>query len=213
MRVKSDIHENFFENAPPVEERRLEIVETELFRYIRNRGKVIEKEFASKQAFKIDLNHPKMLNALVDAFFDIRRIEDFHNLNDGPSQVKLAANIAFWFLRWQPCSILPQEDFLSSPNLTLKEKKKLLLINENLMVTYLLANVFVGSEGICAAAPLKSSLEWEGYYEYLFYYLVYRLRSPKELEAVLKTVTLHPLWRVQQDISFMNKDRKHEMDK
>lgn len=87
----------------------------------------------------------------------------------------------------------------------------MLLVNENLMVTYLMANVFIGSNnGECKMAPPRAKAEWKGYYEYLFYYLVYRLRSPKELEAMLKSVTLHPLWEVQHDIYFKEKKEPEE---
>ena len=210
MRVRYDIHENFFESAKPDEKRRFEIIESEIYKYIRDLGAVICKEFSDKQGFSIDINRPKVFNALVDAFTDIRRIEAFHIIDNGPDQVKMASHVAFWFIRWQPCSIVPQEDFLKSTVLTQREKKKLLLLNENLMVTYLQAAVFIGGNtNRCMSAPFRSLPEWEGYYNYLLYYLVYRLRSPKELEAILKTITLHPLWKVQKDIYFGQKDEAY----
>lgn len=125
MRVQYDIHESFFKNSEPSEEARFEKEIEIILKYIYNRSAVIQKEFESKIALKINLNFPKFLNALVDSFADIRRIVDFHELGNGPDQVKLASHVAFWFIRWQPCSIESQEDFLLSTALTKKEKKEI----------------------------------------------------------------------------------------
>jgi len=170
--------------------------------HIHSYGSCIEEEFKSKIAFEITLNYPKLFNALVDSFSDIKRIEVFHPLKKGSNQVKLASHVAFWFLRWQPCSIEPQNDFLESIDLKKSEKKKLMLINEILMVPYLISSIFKNGEIECKKTPVKSMVEWKGYYEYLLYYLAYRLRSPKELEAMLGSATLHPLWKVHNDIYF-----------
>jgi len=202
MRVLYDTNKNFFNTSSPLEKKLFENELTIMLNYMRSSGSVIQEEFKSEMALEINLNYPKFFNALVDSFYDIRRIADFHPLNKRqPDQVKLASHVAFWFIRWQPCSINPQDDFLES-NLTKKEKKKLLFINETLMVNYLISNVFKGGEIKCKVAPDESMKEWEGYYEYLFYYLSYRLRSPKELEAILKSITLHPVFKVHNNIHF-----------
>ena len=81
-------------------------------------------------------------------------------------------------------------------------RTRLLFINEELCVNILINAAFDGKVPVnsCSVMLNEAEKQLKAYKRYLLYYLVYRLDSPKSLEAMLLACTIHPVWKVNSII-------------
>ena len=138
---------------------------------------------------------------LIDAYDDLLRLTNFHP-TDTPNPIKKWAYIVYWLVRHKPLRLM-SDDIVMCDELSNLAKSRLLFINEYIGVKLLMSAAFKGKkeQQIFSGGTLKEihdEAEWQlKYYKrFLLYYLVYRLETPKELEAIVLGCTIYPLWEV-----------------
>lgn len=116
---------------------------------------------------KVQLNELVLAYALIDYFEDIQRVKDFHKL-DLANGMKTVAYKVFWFLRRRPIQVLSCD-------------KNLIFVNEKFVVSYILSYLSEMDDFILD----RTEDEICAFKDTLFYYLKYRLDSPKSIELIL----------------------------
>lgn len=152
----------------------------------------------SKANVSIDIRISEMLlkQALIDALDDLMRLKDYH-VTKSPNRLKEMAYIVFWVLRRNPI-ILLSEDVTLNTKLNDIARARLLFINESFCVNLLISSAFPGGKqkSNCQMCFDEGNRQLEYFKKFLLYYLVYRLDSPKSLEAIMMGTTIFPVWEV-----------------
>lgn len=152
----------------------------------------------SKADVSIDICISEMLlkQALIDALDDLMRLKDYHITKD-PNRLKEMAYIVFWILRHKPIVLLT-EDVTLNTKLNDIARARLLFINESFCVHLLIGSAFPGGKqkSSCQICFGEGSRQLEYFKKFLLYYLVYRVDSPKSLEAIMMGTTIFPVWEV-----------------
>ena len=116
---------------------------------------------------------------------DLKRIVNFHPISFLPDLIKEVSYIAFWWLKRKPVFVPCSE----------KIKTQVLFFNEWLIATYIVSEIFDHECIKNTDSNLeRHTAEWNIALNLLFYYLVYRIDSPKILESFLIGCTLTPIW-------------------
>ena len=152
---------------------------------------------------KVCYNENSITQVLIDAVEDLKRIHEFHPINNANS-IKEAAYIGYWWQRRKPVYIDGDITKVSVDGLDdeqiKKIKAKLLFINEVCVAHYVQPKIFALAEGpIKQCASPKNQSDWVKAREHFIYFLAYRAGGPKSVEAVLSNETLHPIWKTKQD--------------
>lgn len=152
---------------------------------------------------EISYNPELVTQTLVDAIEDLKRIHDFHPINNS-NAIKEAAYIGFWWQRRKPVIIKGEISSISieglNENQTNKIKSKLLFINELCIAHYARPKIFNLLSGPYEQCSSKKNIdEWSKARDHLIYFLAYRAENPKSLEEMLMRSTLHPIWPTKQD--------------
>ncbi len=144
----------------------------------------------------ISISEILLKQALIDAFDDLSRLTNYHPTKN-PNPIKEMSYIAYWLVHHKPIRLV-NEDIISSDNLSDIARMRLLFINEEFCVKLLMNSAFEGKEekGISCPMVEEGKKQLMYYKRYLLYYLVYRLDSPKSLEAMILGCTIHPVWKV-----------------
>ncbi len=172
----------------------------EIIENIKRVAEVTEQEIGSD--ITIDYDETIISQILIDAIEDLKRIQDFHPVKN-VNAIKEAAYIGFWWIRRKPVFVNGRIGDIEVDSATENEnniiKAHLLFINEFCVSRYVLPKIFCLDKEIdhCASAANKSA--WAKAKENLIYFLAYRADSPKSIEALLTSYTLHPLWDQKQD--------------
>lgn len=152
---------------------------------------------------EISYNPELITQILIDAIEDLKRIHDFHPINNS-NAIKEAAYIGFWWQRRKPVFINGKISSISieglNENQLNKIKAKLLFINELCITHYVRPKIFNlvnGSNKLCSTK--KNIDEWNKARDHFIYFLAYRAESPKSVEEMLMRSTLHPIWPTKQD--------------
>lgn len=134
--------------------------------------------------------------ALIDAFDDLMRLKDYHVTTD-PNRLKEMSYIVFWFLRHKPIS-LEDESVVYCEKLNDIAKARLLFVNESFCIKLLVGAAFPGNtkRTNCVACVSEGDTQLKYFKKFLLYYLVYRVDSPKSIEAILMGTTIFPIWEV-----------------
>ena len=142
--------------------------------------------------FNAYINEDLVMQIVIDTIEDLKRIVDFHPVNH-LNLIKEISHLAYWWLRRKPVFVP-----LNVYNLTSVDEEtkiRLLFINEFVLVAFITAVVFDFNKLLCKCSDLKIyEYEWECARKLLFYYLVYRVDSPKNIEQFLVGSILHPVW-------------------
>lgn len=161
-------------------------------------AKALATQVSNRTGKNIDLQISGQLleQALIDAFDDLLRLTNYHP-TDAPNPIKEMAYIAYWFLRRKPLQVVP-EDIISNISLSDTARSRLLFVNEEFCVTLLLNAAFEGRRKVCPYTDIHKTAEKQRKYfqQFLLYYLAYRVDSPKSLEAIMLSCTIHPIWEV-----------------
>lgn len=148
---------------------------------------------------EINLGELETTVALRDALDDLRRLKDFHPVQD-PSPIKQRAYVAYWFLRRKPLHIINLDE-IDFDHFNYIDKQHLLYFHEFFLVTFLLTAVFDSRTPTCTNYEKKlADKQLKTIQNYLFYFLCFRVESPKSLEAILLAFSAHPIWPVNSAI-------------
>lgn len=145
---------------------------------------------------KIVISEQLLKQSLIDAFDDLSRLTDYHPTKE-PNPIKKAAYIVFWLVRHKPIWLVSEEIVLDG-KLSDIARTRFLFINEQFGVKLLMNAAFEGKKekGECNHKRDEANRQLKHYKRYLLYYLVYRMESPKALEAMTLACTIHPIWEV-----------------
>ncbi len=150
----------------------------------------------SGEIASISISEILLKQALIDAFDDLSRLINYHPTKK-PNPIKEMSYIAYWLVRHKPIR-LENEDIICNEKLSDIARMRFLFLNEEFCVKLLMNSAFEGKKERHASCSMIDAGERQlRYYKrYLLYYLVYRLDSPKSLEAMILGCTIHPAWEV-----------------
>lgn len=158
-------------------------------------------EEKAEQSIKIEVSEQLLKQSLIDAYDDLFRLTNYHP-TDTPNPIKNMAYIVYWMVRRKPIRLVT-EDIVTSKKLTDMAKARFLFINEYIGVKLLVSAAFKGKiekdvfkEENLQEIRAEAEKQLKYYQRFLLYYLVYRLQSPKELEAMVLGCTIYPIWEV-----------------
>jgi hypothetical protein len=141
-------------------------------------------------------NETQFDQIIIDTAEDLKRLKDFHPI-ETPNAIKEACYLAYWSIRRKPVFV---KNEVSGLNVEDKHKTRMLFLNEFVMAAYIVSSIFDTQSTICMCEDVdKFKTIWKQARNYLLYYLVYRLESPKSLEAFAVGCTLHPIWKLRDD--------------
>lgn len=145
---------------------------------------------------KISISEILLKQALIDAFDDLSRLTNYHPTKN-PNPIKEMSYITYWLVRHKSIR-LDNEDIISNEKLLDIARMRLLFLNEEFGVKLLMNSAFEGKEENSISCPMidEGKRQLKYFKRYLLYYLVYRLDSPKSLEAMILGCTIHPAWKV-----------------
>lgn len=148
------------------------------------------------KSVSIQISDRLLTQALIDAFDDLLRLTNYHP-TDEPNPIKEMSYIVYWLLRRKPIRLV-SEDILGEDTLSDIFKARLLFINEEFCVKLLMNAVFEGKKEKSGFSEIndEARMQLKYYKRYLLYYLVYRIDSPKSLEAMALGCTVFPIWEV-----------------
>ncbi|MCH5212752.1 MAG: hypothetical protein J1G06_07040 [Oscillospiraceae bacterium] len=145
---------------------------------------------------KIVISEQLLKQSLIDAFDDLLRLKNYHPTKD-PNPIKETAYIVYWLSRHKPIKLMTEEIVLDN-NLSEIARARFLFINEEFGIKLLVNSAFTGKneKAVCAHIHKEAKRQLKYFKHFLLYYLVYRLDSPKSLEAMMLGCTIHPVWDV-----------------
>lgn len=156
---------------------------------------------------QIEISELLLKQAIIDALDDLLRLKNYHP-TDEPNPIKEMSYIVYWLIKRDPIRLV-SEDVITDKGLSDIAQKRLLFINEEFGVKLLMNAAFAGRQEKeeCSHVYEQANKQLKYFKRFLLYYLVYRIDSPKSLEAILLGCTIHPVWKVDPVIwSFVNKD-------
>ena len=145
---------------------------------------------------KIEISEQLLKQSLIDAFDDLRRLTDYHPTK-APNPIKKMSYIVYWLMHHKPIRLI-SEEIVMNEKLSDMARTRFLFINEEFGVKLLVNAVFSGKKEkqVCEHIRDEAERQLKYYKRFLLYYLVYRMDSPKALEAMLLGCTIHPIWEV-----------------
>lgn len=120
----------------------------------------------------IKLDEKVLMHAVCDAYADIARLKDFHNIINENGAKTLAYRCS-WFLRRKPISV-------KTPNST----EEYVYINEKFVYTVLLGYL-IDEEIDLKSSNHKNIKALSNYCDTILYYLKYRTCTPQILEIII----------------------------
>lgn len=148
------------------------------------------------------LNQSVLKQAIIDCIDDLNRITDYHIQTKFPNCVKEMAYLTYWIARRKP--IVITEDSLLNDECFAEDIAwfRLMHINEYFCTLLVKGAMFPGTKrGITEDNLFNKGIEqMEIFEKFLLYYFVYRLDSPKELEAIMLGTTMIPSYEVPDHV-------------
>lgn len=153
-------------------------------------------EARTSKSVEIVISEQLLKQSLIDAFDDLLRLKNYHP-TDEPNPIKEMAYIVYWLLKHKPIHLI-SEDIVLNEQLSDIARTRFLFINEEFGVKLLLNSAFEGRQPKeqCSHMHEEASKQLKYFKHFLLYYLIYRLDSPKSLEATMLGCTIHPVWKV-----------------
>ncbi len=162
--------------------------------YANNIIKFVKKETGTEVV--VQLSEITLKQVVIDALDDLLRLKNYHP-TESPNPIKEMSYIAYWFVVRKPIR-LATEDIIKDERLSEIARTKLLFINEEFGVKLLINSAFEGGveQSTCNTMLSFGKDQIKHYKHFLLYYLIYRVDSPKSLEAMMLGCTIHPVWEV-----------------
>jgi len=137
-----------------------------------------------------------LANVILDYFYDIKRLKDFHGIEKINSQ-KIIAYTACWLLYRKPIQINNPQPEDQQINI-----KELATLNERFVLQYILNHLSVSERGSHILDRSLNSKGLENFSAMMFYYLEYRLRDAQSLEMIIASFFAGQIYeRTDKDIS------------
>jgi hypothetical protein len=137
-----------------------------------------------------------LANAILDYFYDIKRLIDFHGIEKINSQ-KMIAYTAYWLLYRKPIQIKEQQPEDEQINI-----KELATLNERFVLQYILNHLSISERGSHILDRSLTSKGLENFSAMMLYYLEYRLRDAQSLEMIIASFFAGQIYeRTEKDIS------------
>ena len=155
----------------------------------------------------------KYQRVVIDTLFDIKRIKAFHHI-EVPNDIKMTAYTAFWWIQRKPL-VIPNtyHFFLDFPKNSQDEQHYdelelwMTNINELFCAHYIMSEIFdldnKNNDCPCTEISEKRYAEYNTVFDYLYYYLCYRLNSPKSIELFIMGLLMHPIWKVRDGLGMI----------
>lgn len=189
--------EEWFANNPGLEER-FKNTETVILAAIREYTSNLRSDIEKRTGIKIKVKISEVLlkQALIDAYDDLKRLTNYH-FTDNPNPIKEMSYIVFWLIK-RKAIVLTTEDIVYDARLSEMAKVKMIFLNEAFCVNLLIGAAFPNQVKRKDWGDLiNNGIGQLKYYKrYLLYYLVYRMDSPKSLEAEALALTVDPSYEV-----------------
>lgn len=189
--------DRWFEQEPNLKEKfqhTYNTIYTAAHEYAVQMNKMVEKRIS--RSVEIVISEQLLKQSLIDAFDDLLRLKNYHP-TDEPNPIKEMAYIVYWLLKHKPIHLI-SEDIVLNNQLSDMARTRLLFVNEEFGVKLLLNSAFEGRQpkDQCSHMHAEANKQLKYFKHFLLYYLVYRLDSPKSLEATMLGCTIHPVWEV-----------------
>lgn len=145
---------------------------------------------------KIEISEQLLKQSLIDAFDDLLRLTDYHPTK-APNPIKKMSYIVYWLMRHKPIRLI-SEEIVTNEKMSDMARTRFLFINEEFGVKLLINAAFMGKKEkqVCEHIRDEAEKQLKYFKRFLLYYLVYRMDSPKALEAMILGCTIHPIWEV-----------------
>lgn len=162
-------------------------------------------ENTTGRKFHYAISEQLLLQTLIDAYDDLMRLTEYHP-TENPNSLKEMAYIAYWFIRRKPLIVPGEyEDIINTKNENFTEMARMhiLFINEYFATMLLYNSIFRGKKlrkDIKKEEIASAEEQLDIFSGFLFYSLVYRVDSPKYLEAMSLACTIYPAWEVDPQI-------------
>ncbi len=172
---------------------------------------------------KFSLNKMLLTETIVDAIIGMRKIVDSKNNSiEDPNSFKVAAYLAYWWLRHKPISIYYPEDMEAEKVRVVRtadesdeqyeQRCKRLCwqlnhINELVAVQFVVNYIFDLDNELCGNRECKRIVSKDDKFSFasfdemkdvvldkLLYHFSYRALAPKMIEHLLEGYTFHPAW-------------------
>lgn len=183
-----------------------------------------KKELDPINHIQFFLNESLLDEVLIDAVIGMKKITDSKfNAVESPNAFKIAAYIAYWWLRHKPVSLHFNEGFRLEEATIVKTEKidneaynegckkirwRLKHVNELVAVHIVMTYIFNFENQLCKekqckqiknmdnnSFPLQNFEQMEKIFsDKLLYYFSYRALAPKIIEQILEAATFHPAW-------------------
>lgn len=139
---------------------------------------------------QVCVNHFILGNAIIDYYYDIMRLKDFHKKTKKANSQKVIAYSSYWFLVKKPIQIVNNAS----------DNKALLTVNERFVLQYILT--YLSERERDAHILLRDNPGLKSFSSYLLYYLVYRVRDAQSLEMMIVSFFAGQIYeRTDEDIS------------
>lgn len=157
------------------------------------------------KALHLAWNNDQVIQVVVDAVEDLKRIQDFHPIKNA-NAIKEAAYFGYWLIKRKPIYFrdgLENVKGTSQENID-KRKVNFLFANEYCAMVFMLPKIFTLSKELKdldrAGIDIDNLTDnWKKYLENLLYFLSYRAESPKAIEAALTGLIMQPKWDAKFD--------------
>ena len=176
--------------------------------YIKELTLTIEKVkktlWKDNQSIRLENNKLIFTQVLIDALEDLKRIHDFHPI-ENTNAVKEAAYFSFWLIKRKPIYFYGDLDTIGGECKIELDKRKInyLFVNEFCAAVYIMPKIFRLSEVVDGLDEVydvnKLSDDWKKYFDNLMYFLAYRAESPKAIEEALTSLIMVPKWKTNFD--------------
>jgi hypothetical protein len=137
-----------------------------------------------------------LTNVILDYYYDIKRLKDFHDIEKINSQ-KIIAYTAYWLLYRKPIQIINPQ-----PEGQQFNTKELATLNERFTLQYILNYLSESNRGSHILDRALNSKGLENFSAMMLYYLEYRLRDAQSLEMIITSFFAGQIYeRTDKDIS------------
>ncbi len=173
---------------------------TEIILVIEKTKKILRK---SNAGIKVYYDTNVINQIVVDAVEDLKRIKDFQPIENA-NAIKEAAYFGFWLNKRKPIHI--EGDIYSIEGIndeqTNRQKINCMFINELCTTIYMMPKIFslsVQADNIKKEQKAVILGNWKKYFDYLIYFFAYRAESPNNIEALLTSLIMQPMWKCKSD--------------
>jgi len=140
-------------------------------------------------SYSVSVDRFLLSTVISDYFNDIKRLKDFHSINETNS-IKETAYMSYWILRRKPLQITDKT----------VDNKDLVMINEKFVLQYICTYLSIRERK--EHILLRSNKGLENFSGMLLYFLIYRVHDPYSLEMIIMAFFAGQIYeQIDTDIS------------